>query len=173
MREGQFRATARVIDVGMIEPKESGQWPSLAIQFEYESEEGARKTITDYRYFTDKALPYTEAALRTLGWDPIEHSWDIQSMLDTRAIVGAEASLVIEPETYEGKTRLKVKFVDAVGGMGKKADVEIVSDFTRALQKKLGFAPRSAARPAATKPAPRSAAPAAAAPAADDDGIPF
>lgn len=175
MYENQYRVEGEVVDVALNEPKEAGQWPSLAVKFRYSEEEGMDagrpKFITAYMYFTEKAIQFTEENLRTLGWDPIKNSWQIDELVSTQSIIGVRASLVLEAGEYNGKPQTKVKFINAIGGGKlKSVDPQSAFDFTRALQKKLGVSgkPRPMAA-AAPKPAPTRQT----APIADDDNIPF
>lgn len=122
--------------------------------------------VTAYRFFTEAALPYTEADLRSLGWDPVANSWALDLLISSDHLVGAKASLVCAYEEYEGKKRLKVKFINAPGGGAVKdrMTVDEASDFTRRLRGRLGVTGGAAPRP--------QAVPAAVA-EADDDPIPF
>lgn len=181
MYENQWKVKAEVKEVALIEPKEAGNWPSLAVKFEYAEENGTDagdlKTTTSFMYFTEKAIQYTEENLRTLGWDPIKNSWQIDDMIATNAIIGARVQLVLEEEEYEGKRRIRVKFINALGGKLKGIEPKAASDFTRTLQKRLGVSakPKTMATATAAKPAPRAEpAPTRSAIAADDpDNIPF
>lgn len=179
MYENQWKVEGEVKDVALIEPKEAGNWPSLAVKFEYAqtSEDGGElKTITAFMFFTEKAIQYTEEDLRTLGWDPIKESWQIDSLIESKAIIGAKARLVLAEEEYQGKRHVKVKFINPLTAKLKGMEAKPVSDFTKALQKRLGVSgkpkPAAAAKPATAKTAPPpEAAPAMA--ADDPDNIPF
>lgn len=122
--------------------------------------------VTGYLFFTDASIPITEKALRELGWDPVVNSWGIEQMIEMNLLVGAKASLVCAYEEYEGKKRLKVKFINAPGGAAVKDRMTPaeVFDFTRRLRGRLGVTGGAAPRP--------QAVPAAVA-EADDDSIPF
>ncbi len=68
--------------------------------------------IVAYKYFSEKALPYTLAALRTLGWtgsDPLELE-NGGGNLDRNVV-----DLVVAHETYEGRTTAKVKYINEPG----------------------------------------------------------
>jgi len=112
----------------------------LAITFDPDLVEA--KPITGYLFFTDAAIPQTEKALRNIGWDPLEHAWGIDEMVETDALVGMRASIVCGWEEYEGKSRLKVKFINELGGAGavkEKLEPEEARAFTATLRQRLGF----------------------------------
>ena len=68
------------------------------------------QTITVYRFFSPNALKYTVADLRTLGWSGSDPSTLPESGFP------AEVQIVVEHEEYDGKTRPKIKFINALGG---------------------------------------------------------
>lgn len=174
MYDDDIRVDARVVRVDMGEPENDGDMPHIGIVFDYEGEE-RKGRITHYRYFSDKALPYTEADLVTLGWDPTRNGWAIDDLVgENQPLAGAECSLVLRMEEYHGKSRLKVKFVNARGGGGvkNKASAQSAVAFAALLRKKVGMsAPAGAKRPAPKQPPQRQ--PTADVGAVDSDGIPF
>lgn len=94
-----------------------GQWgvgvagtgtPQVGVMFELLDRQG--ETISWYGFLTDKSIEITVRGLRACGWEGVELS-DL-SGLDKNEVV-----LVIENETYEGKTIPKVRFVNSSGGL--------------------------------------------------------
>jgi hypothetical protein len=83
----------------------------LRLAIEYEVLEGERKgqAIYDDLYITEAALPRTVEVLRTLGWvgKDLSEVDAGKGGLDANAV-----QLVLQDDTYEGKTRAKVKYVN-------------------------------------------------------------
>lgn len=159
MQAGRHDARVRDIQLGYT----TNGKEQLGIEFET-----ADGTIWAYRFFTDKALQYTEADLRTLGWDPTTNGWALDRLIISRAIVGAECSIVVEEEFYEGKGRLKVKFINERGGGGMKSPMEAsqMGGFLAQLRARVGMNGSMASTSATTsRPADR--------PLVDEDDIPF
>jgi hypothetical protein len=106
--------------------------------------------ITWYGYFTDKTLETTFKALRTAGWKG-------QDLMDLSDLCGREDApevfLVVEHETYEGKTTAKVRWVNGAGGLAlKKAlDPNKAKTFAARMKGQIAAFDRSAGTP---KPAP-------------------
>jgi hypothetical protein len=63
------------------------------------------KHITWFGYFTDNTVDRTLESLRHCGWDS-------DNLAELDSLGANEVELVIEDETYEGKTRSKVKWVN-------------------------------------------------------------
>lgn len=63
-------------------------------------------SVTYFGYFSDKALPYTIKNLITLGLKGNNPAGEIE--------IGKEVELVVDFETYEGKDRLKVKYINSL-----------------------------------------------------------
>ena len=62
--------------------------------------------ITWIGYLSDKAMPYTEANLATMGYDGESAS----------SVKGARIQIVVEHEEYEGKVQARVKYINEAGG---------------------------------------------------------
>jgi len=77
----------------------------VAILFEITQGEHAGKSITWFGYFTDATCDRTLDSLRYCGWEG-----DNLAALD--GLGANEVEIVIEPDTYEGKTRDRVKWVN-------------------------------------------------------------
>ena len=125
--------------------------------------------ITWYGYLSDKAIERTVASLGVLGWDPQAHNGLVDSLNGTDLLVGAEAEIVVEAETYEGKVNHKVRWVNEPGGgsLSSMEDSEAAS-FAASLRQKILAAPKPKV---STKPGPaKEAVPAG---SAVDDDLPF
>lgn len=80
----------------------------VAVRFTLSDTAGefASRTINWYGSLTDRAEDITFEALTVLGFD------DSRSLKDMSWMIGQPARLKIEVETYEGKERSKVRFVN-------------------------------------------------------------
>lgn len=87
----------------------SGDKECVMVEFELLEHEG--QSLTWWGYFTDAAMEITFKALRNCGWT----GTDLQ---DLTGLDANEVILVVENETYQGKTRPKVKWVNSLGGLG-------------------------------------------------------
>lgn len=126
-----------------------------------------RESITWYGYFTDDAFPITMKALRTMGWTG-------QDLEDIYGLDANEVQLVVEHESYDGRTRPKVRWVNPMGNLSLKApmDAARAKAFSARMRGKIAAFDKLAGN----KPAPRpSSAPKAAAepPPHTDDDMPF
>lgn len=134
----------------------------LAITFD--TQDGEHPTVTGYLFFTDAAMEITERALAALGWPPSQKAWAIDDLVQSDELIGAKASLTCAWETFEGKERFKVKFINEVGGAGLKERLtdEEARSFVAQLRQKLGVT--GGAKRTASKPKPVTV---------PDDEIPF
>lgn len=74
------------------------------------------QTIAWFGYFTDATTSSTFRALRTAGW----LGQDLSDLSDLSNPENPEVWLVIEHDTYEGKTSAKVRWVNSAGGLSLK-----------------------------------------------------
>ena len=161
---GRYTATAKTVDLGQSAEKGT---PYVSILFENEQGED----LTAFLYLSDAALERTVRTLREVfGFND-----DFGTVKEQ--VTGKRASIVVEAEEYEGKSRMKVKWINTVGGSSGKP-LENAGSLLAQLSARAKRIP--AAAPAATRtaaPAARqvpSAKPAPAPkPAAVDDGDPF
>lgn len=172
------RVNATVTDVQLGNTSTGKVQLGISFQLEDQVPGYSYSTITGFLFFTDNTMQITEDALRNLGWDPTKHAWGIDDMIRDRALVGAEASLVIAPETYEGKERWKVKFINARGGGGMKNTMDDAgaSAFVAQLRSRLGVAPPARKRPAPVpqrQPSPNDWVDSDPGLALDADDVPF
>lgn len=166
--EGKFRARATDVQLGTTK---SGA-DTIGVAFELLDH--PNMYVTWYGYFTEKTTERTFDSLRYCGWTGDDLS-------DLSGITNNEVEIVIEQETYEGKTRAKVQWVNRAAST--KAQVSnVMSD-----EQKRAFSARMKGAALASKSrvgivnnpvqpsAPKSTANGGVAPGAgaDDDEIPF
>jgi hypothetical protein len=148
----------RAVAVGAAIGTASTGTRQIGIEFRYLDEEGG---ITYYGPLSDAAFPYTMKAIRAAGFQGDDLS-DLSSLNseDTPEVV-----LVIGPETYNGQTTMKVKFVNSSGGLAMKNALQgnDLKAFAQQMRGKIVAFDRSADAP---KPAPRRQ------PAPADDALP-
>jgi hypothetical protein len=109
LQPGTFRA--RAVEGAMGETE--GGKPQIAIELQVLDEGFAGETITWFGYFSEKTLKRTFESLRILGW-----KGDDLTSLD--GITDNEVKIVVIEDTYEGKTRLKVNWINRPGGLALK-----------------------------------------------------
>ena len=104
LRNGKYPARAIGAALGFTRNNS----PQIAVELQITEGESAGQTITWFGYFTEKTEERTLESLRTLGWQG-----DDLDKLDT---VTGDCSIVVEQETWEGKTSAKVQWINKVGG---------------------------------------------------------
>ena len=157
LSEGTYRARAAELDFGFA----GTGTEQIAVRFL--TTEG--ESITWYGYFTDKAAQYAIQALRACGWKGDDlFELTVEDLPD-------EVELVVQEDEYDGQTRMRVAFINALGS-GSVALKERMDDAQRrkfaARMKGLCMKVKPSASPS---PAPTPAEPADA--FGDDDDIPF
>lgn len=103
---GRYTATVESAELGQ---SEKGT-PFLALICKTEQGE----ELTAYLYLSDAAVERTVKTLREV------FGFDNNFETVVAQVTGKECSIVVEAEEYEGKTRMKVKWVNAVGGWSGK-----------------------------------------------------
>ena len=103
----KFLAECISAEVTTVGEKET---PCASTCWKVKDGERAGETFFHNGWLTDGALPYTMKALEAAGLEGDDIVGDIASL------VGNEAVIVTEEEVYEGVTREKIKFINAVGG---------------------------------------------------------
>ena len=160
-KPGRYTATAKTVDLGQSAEKGT---PYVSILFETEQGED----LTAFLYLSDAALERTVRTLREVfGFND-----DFGTVKEQ--VTGKQASIVVEAEEYEGKSRMKVKWINTVGGSSGKP-LENAGTLLAQLSAKAKRIPASApvAARAATA-APRAARPAPAPKTAHvDEDAPF
>jgi hypothetical protein len=89
----------------------------IAVLFDYVDVHGEPQTITWFGYFSEAACDRTLEALRYCGWEG-----DDFGQLD--GLDRNEVELELEHETYEGKERLKVRWVNRLSSLALKAPMD-------------------------------------------------
>lgn len=109
--EGKFRAKARKAELG-----ESKSGEQIGIEFEILEGETKGHRLAYYSSFSEAAMAITIKAMRTAGWKGDDVT-DLSSLSREDVPV---VELVVEHETWEDKTRAKVKWVNSAGGVQMK-----------------------------------------------------
>lgn len=130
---GTYRAKATDWKLGFTEKQD----PQLGINFEI-LQDGPYKgwNTSKFLYFTEKTFDRTIESLRYLGWtgEDMDELQNRGGGLDKN-----EVSIVVEHETYEGKTRAKVSWINRVGGvvMNRAMAPEDVVSFAAKIKQKI------------------------------------
>jgi hypothetical protein len=175
MKPGRYNAKITAHELG----ESSNGNPQMAVEFEITDGPEAGQKITWWGHFTAAAAPYTKEKMQTCA-----PSWDGRD-IDTFAPEGNSVSINVKEETYNGEAKLKVAFIDPIGGGGLAAAKKL--EPAKAAQVKRGInallagrpAPARAATAAVAKPATQRVPPKPApvddfgAEPAGDDEIPF
>lgn len=169
-----YRAKAALWDLG-----ETGSGAEqVAVEFIILTEGADIDRITWFGYFTDKTWERTIESLRYMGWKG-------QDLSQLDGLDANEVDLVIDDETYEGKTRAKVQWVNRVGGLALKAPLsgDKRKAFAASMRDKIktfdaaSGQPKakasSASRPAGQRPTMAQRAEDFGPPPINDDDIPF
>jgi hypothetical protein len=153
---GRYAATVTEAEFG------ESQTGTPFLRLSLTSDEGAY--IGAYLYLSEKALP---GSVRTLR-DAFAFNGDFETLLDQ--ITGKPCSITVETEVYEGKERLRVKWINAERST---KPIDNQSAFLKALSAKAARipkeAPKAGAAPTRSSPPPKAAAKAT----APDEGTPF
>lgn len=139
---GRYTATVQSAELGQSAEKGT---PFLALLCQTEQGED----LTAFLYLSDAAFERTTKTLREVfGFDN-----DFETVVEQ--VTGKECSIVVEAEEYEGKERMRIKWVNPVGG-GAGKPLENAGSLLAQLSAKAKripvAAPRAAARPAPAAP---------------------
>lgn len=104
LRPGEF--SGKIKSYYLPETKE-GKSPQCAIVFEVFDQNNSLGTIAWYGSFSPKAMKYTLNSLLACGLKE-----GISSMAGPNAFVIKDVALVLEEHTYEGKTSIRVKYIN-------------------------------------------------------------
>lgn len=150
LTSGKFRAKGVAGALGFTKDHN----PQVAVELRVLDDSHAGESITWFGYFTEKSQERTLEALRILGWKT-----DDLSNLD--GITDNEVSITLEEEEYGGEVRLKVQWINRVGGIALKERMSPAEAQAFARQMKgAALASRQGVPAAATKaPARRPEAP--------------
>lgn len=106
------RYTVKAIDAALCEA--STGTPQVEVVFQVTEGECIGETISWFGFLTDAALPYTLRSLRFTGFEGNDLS-------DLESVGSQECSITVKEDTWEGETRLKVEWVNDLGGIRSKA----------------------------------------------------
>lgn len=144
-----YRARAKNWNLG----ESSSGKEQLAVEFEIITPGAEMPSITAYLYFTDAAWERSVESLRLCGWA----GTDISTL---EGLDENEVELVIEDDTYDSKTRPKVRWINRVGGVALGAPLagDKMKSFAAAMQQKIkSLGAVKPAQPKQAKPARSSA----------------
>jgi len=128
------------------------------------------RVITWQGWLTDAAFDNT---IKSLCEAFQEWDGDLESLQNGEfGFEGLECQIVAESETYEGKPRIKAKWLNPVGGGGKPMEAEKVSGLIAKLGRKAKAIAKSV-RDEQGSPAPRASSRPSNLPPPEDDDIPF
>lgn len=144
MNPGTYKARA----IGGALGETEGGKPQIAVEYQVSEGECHGETITWFGYFTEKTIERTMQALRNSGWKT-------DDLTDLAGLGDTEVKIVCDEEEYNGEVRLKVQWVNSIGGLGLKKPMtpEQAKAFA-ARMKGAAVASRGTAG-AAPKPAPK------------------
>lgn len=109
MENGTYRARATSWVLG----ETSTGKEQVAVEFSLTDPELQGERIAWYGFFTEKTFERTIESLRACGWTG-------DNLEDLSGLDANEVDLVIEQETYEGKTTPRVRWVNRPGAIGVK-----------------------------------------------------
>lgn len=157
--------TAQVVSTALGESK-SSRSPQVVVEFE---DQATGDRIVAYLSCKDNAWQYTEQALRTMGWDAAARGYQFEELNEEPSpIAGSTVDIVVEMETYNGRTDPRVRWINEVGsapGMRRMESSEAAT-FAERLRKQLGVSTPAGARRLPRQQPQRSQQDA-------DDNIPF
>jgi hypothetical protein len=111
--------TGKVTDYGISETKAG--MPQVFIKFTF-NENG--KSLTWFGGLSsDKALDFSGKNLIRCGFRGTDLTVLANGVAANALNTNKDLQLVVENETYEGKTRTKIKFINEIGGVQSKLDV--------------------------------------------------
>ena len=109
MQEGRFKARACSWGLGYTSTGKE----QVAVELKLTEEVFTGERITWYGYFTEGTQERTFESLRALGWEGDDLS-------NLTGLDKNEVSIVVQGEEYQGRTSLKVKFINPLGGLALK-----------------------------------------------------
>lgn len=107
---------AKVVDYAISTTKEDK--PVAMIKFQFTDDTGQDQTLNWYGYFTEKTIEKTLETLAVVGWSTNDPSDLTQGKGSGVLDESITVSIVVEHETYEGKTRAKVRWVNQLSSSG-------------------------------------------------------
>lgn len=113
IQAGRFIAHAHVAKLGTTETGKD----QIGVQFRLDEGPDEGELVSWYGYFTDKAVQRTLESLRHCGFVGYDLNVFDGTPEATSRLLPRSVELDIEIEEYEGKSRPKVRWVNAAGGM--------------------------------------------------------
>lgn len=107
IQAGTWRAKATGAELGYTSTGKE----QVAMSIEILDGPSANHIITWYGYFTEKTTDRSLESLMIAGWD----GEDLAAMT---GVGSTEFQVVIEEDTYEGKTRMRVQWINRLFGSG-------------------------------------------------------
>lgn len=150
LEKATYRAKATSTSFGMTDDNK----PQLAIQFEIVDESFAGESIAAILFFTEKTVERSLESLVHLGFG----SDDLELLADTDAARCAEllpsvVEIVCDPEEYDGKWRLRVRWINRAGGGKFTFKNKLEGVYLKAFAAQMRGALKNARGPQARKPA--------------------
>jgi hypothetical protein len=109
MKPGTYKARAKEWALGISSTGKE----QIAVMFQIVGGEIDGQSITWFGYFTEGAIDRTLDSMRHCGWDS-------DSLAEIDALGNNEVEIVVEEESYDGKTRCKVKWVNRISKLALK-----------------------------------------------------
>jgi len=148
-----------------FQPGKDGKPPQFSVYFEDDCGEGmawySSLGFVEGKDFSMPAFDYACNQLKGLGWIAEDHNFAFEELADpaTSPIFGKQAEIVVKPDTYDGVTRNKIKFINdpnAPRAGGERMDAGSAGTFAEKLREQLRRAGKNV--PAASAPRPRPSA---------------
>lgn len=108
-KEGSYKAKV----VGKDYCKSKGGAEQLAVRFEVVDGVEAGHQIMEFLSFSDAALKYTVEKMRAMGWAGLD-------LADLSTLGTNEVEIVVRPEEWDGQVKMRVKFINSLGGVALK-----------------------------------------------------
>ena len=108
-----------------LSANEDGTKVSLGVIFDVDGDQ-----VWGRIHFTEKSMELARKSLKSIGFDPDAHALD-EFQRDPKLCVGNKAEIVIEDHEYNGKTSLRVKWINA---LPKPVEKNILAGITRSLR---------------------------------------
>jgi hypothetical protein len=103
---GKYKALVTSFEFGESETGKS----FIMLTFEVQEGTYAGEVINCWKYLTENTATYTIQSLRVCGWKGSELNEEMEGLGEL------PVEIVVESETYNGKDRLKVKYINQIGG---------------------------------------------------------
>ncbi len=152
---------ARVNGIGIGESKNGLARATIGfVLFETSDGESVEDNLSITGYFS---LQLRDGAINQKGIDNLREvfpEWDGKDIFwlqdNEAALNGKEVQIVLDSEEYNGKTSIKVKYLNPIGGGSSGAISKASGDLRKKISSSLNTALRATAKPGATKVAPKA-----------------